>query len=181
MAVDHDDQMAAPHPLSRHRTFHDNQEAHDRRVRNVRCSRVPVTANDLRSYHSFVADSSIHVWHGDGRVNPSHYGSVLECDLGLCYNTFKTRHPCEHGTRCPWRHHPLTAQEKDWIRLLGRDMFVVEAERHCVLPGMAEPSYPLGRYLMECSDARDRRNVPNESGSLGRSQRTRSRSPRRDR
>jgi hypothetical protein len=53
--------------------------------------------------------------HGDGKVNPSAYGSRLERDLGLCYATFKTRHMCEMGHKCPWRHHPLTSAEEAWI------------------------------------------------------------------
>ncbi len=56
---------------------------------------------------------------GDGKVNPSAYGSLRDYDLGLCYTTFKTRKPCEMGVRCPWRHHPLSTLETRWIVRIG--------------------------------------------------------------
>ena len=128
------------------------------REQRIRDSTVPFTAYPLRDYTNYIFDHHCErgttnrenrlptFRNGDGKVNPSAYGSVLQYDLGLCYCTFKTTFQCEMGVRCPWRHHPLSAQEKDWIEDIARDKgrrFIEEADRCWATPDIPVPGHNM--------------------------------------
>ncbi|KAL6704359.1 hypothetical protein ACN47E_008315 [Coniothyrium glycines] len=89
--------------------------------------KAPMTTYDLRSYDDHITKtfSSLpqneRFINGNGKVRPSIYGSSSRNDLGLCFSTFCTRYACEIGVRCPWRHHPLSKAEVDWILETGGD------------------------------------------------------------
>ncbi|KAF1965906.1 hypothetical protein BU23DRAFT_603958 [Bimuria novae-zelandiae CBS 107.79] len=131
------------------------------RERRIRDTNVPETAYPLRDYTNYIAENhgatrrvtrdncDLPAFrNGDGKVNPSAYGSVLQYDFGLCYCTFKTVHECEMGVRCPWRHHSLSAREKGWIEEIAREKgrrFIEHAEK-C----WAEPDVPVpGNNMIE--------------------------------
>lgn len=128
------------------------------REQRIRESVVPHTAYPLRDYTNYIfehhcirgsanRESRLPTFrNGDGKVNPSAYGSVLQYDLGLCYCTFKTSFECEMGVRCPWRHHPLSKQEKDWIEDIARDKgrrFLEEADRCWATPDIPVPGHNM--------------------------------------
>ncbi|KAF1979343.1 hypothetical protein BU23DRAFT_563538 [Bimuria novae-zelandiae CBS 107.79] len=84
------------------------------RERRIRNTDIPKTAYPLRDYTNYI--SKHHAAqrritsenrrlpafrNGDGKVNPSAYGSVLQYDFGLCYGTFKTMYKCEMGVKYP--------------------------------------------------------------------------------
>lgn len=123
--------------------------------------RIPGTALSLRKYTDSVAalhsrdvnaagtENLRKFKNGDGKVNPSAYGSTLNHDLGLCYTTFKTHFTCEMGVRCPWRHHPLTQIEKDWLRYNGGrgEKFIEEARENWGCPRAPWPGANMVQAL----------------------------------
>ncbi|KAF2111879.1 hypothetical protein BDV96DRAFT_649847 [Lophiotrema nucula] len=116
----------------------------------VKASPPPSTACDLTKYLAIIVNLHIAFINGDGKVNPSHYGSTLLADLGLCYTTFWTARICEHGILCPWRHHPLTEEEKEWIaNVLKRFHWLQRVEKTMARKPTPEPSYRLGAWLIE--------------------------------
>ncbi|KAJ4378097.1 hypothetical protein N0V83_000929 [Neocucurbitaria cava] len=89
---------------------------------------APPTASDLRGYTNHVTkkygalEPEQRFSNGpNGKVKPVQYGSNNAFDLGLCFTTFCTQRACEMGLECPWRHHPLTKDEKEWMKALGRN------------------------------------------------------------
>ncbi|KAJ4289582.1 hypothetical protein N0V90_010911 [Kalmusia sp. IMI 367209] len=131
------------------------------RENRIRGTKVPSTAYPLRNYTNYIQDNYARnrvntrenhklprFRNGDGKVNPSAYGSMLEHDFGLCYSTFRTTYSCEMGVRCAWRHHPLNGEEKEWIVSIaggkGRD-FVAAAERVWSSPNVPIP----GKNMIE--------------------------------
>ncbi|KAF2023468.1 hypothetical protein EK21DRAFT_118723 [Setomelanomma holmii] len=86
---------------------------------------APIAAKDLIWYTDHVnrlqhgLPSPIDGKINTGKVNPSKYGSILQKDLGLCYETFFTSESCRHGSRCRWRHDELTMKECQWLEALG--------------------------------------------------------------
>ncbi|KAF2024469.1 hypothetical protein EK21DRAFT_94051 [Setomelanomma holmii] len=88
---------------------------------------VPSTVCDLRRYdaqvvqHQKTLPRNERFINGNGKVGPYMYGSVQGQDLGLCFSSFCTIHSCEKGVRCPWRHHPLTKAERQWILAFGKE------------------------------------------------------------
>ena len=89
---------------------------------------APLTAYNLRDYDGQVIVNSKkrarkdRFIHGNGKVKPSIYGSTQEEDLGLCFATFCTKFNCEMGLECPWRHHPLSTREREWILFVDGDL-----------------------------------------------------------
>ncbi|KAF2712830.1 hypothetical protein K504DRAFT_464874 [Pleomassaria siparia CBS 279.74] len=107
----------------------------DRRNARIRAfGDIPRTVYDLRAYYQFlkvqIGENVISRFkNGDGRVNPSQYGGTHEYDLGLCFTTFLSTYTCEKRDKCPWRHHPLTEEEKVWVKRLGScEEFLRKAE-----------------------------------------------------
>ncbi|KAF1828939.1 hypothetical protein BDW02DRAFT_193772 [Decorospora gaudefroyi] len=88
---------------------------------NTSTDNAPPTAYDLRGYDYRILRANANLprsqqfVNGNGKVGPSIYGSEQRHDLGLCFSTFLTRHRCEMGLNCPWRHHPLSNEERSWI------------------------------------------------------------------
>ena len=125
------------------------------REQRINETSIPETAYPLRDYTNYISDNHGKHRHvtranrnlpkfrnGDGKVNPSAYGSVLQYDLGLCYCTFKTLFECEMGVRCPWRHHPLSMREKQWIEEIARDKgrdFIAETDKSWASPEVPVP------------------------------------------
>lgn len=70
-------------------------------------------------------------------------GSTPDKDLGLCYATFLTQSACRSGTSCPWRHHPLSEEEKAWIRGNGRTGFLDIVDDCWAKPGVPVPGANL--------------------------------------
>ncbi|KAJ4348607.1 uncharacterized protein N0V89_009985 [Didymosphaeria variabile] len=139
------------------------------RERRIRNTDIPETAYPLRAYTNYIADnhaakrrSTSQNHHlpvfrnGDGKVNPSAYGSVLQYDFGLCYCTFRTMYMCEMGTRCPWRHHPLSAREKEWVKEIAREKgthFIQEAEKSWATPEVPVPGHNMIEVMQQERDA----------------------------
>ncbi|KAF2464790.1 uncharacterized protein BDR25DRAFT_361327 [Lindgomyces ingoldianus] len=107
---------------------------------------TPTTAMDLQAYHDEVRKTH-RFRNGDGKVNPGKYGSTLEFDLGLCYTTFCTGKFCEFGLLCPYRHHPLTRQEMDWIASLWCESFARFAAAKWSTPEPAQPTVLMAAYV----------------------------------
>jgi hypothetical protein len=129
------------------------------RERRIIGTDIPETAYPLRSYTNYIAEHHATKRHhtaqnrhlpvfrnGDGKVNPSAYGSVLQYDFGLCYGTFRTLYMCEMGIRCPWRHHPLSAREKAWIEEVarGKGTYFIQVTDKC----WASPDVPVPGHNM---------------------------------
>ncbi|KAF2647581.1 hypothetical protein K491DRAFT_723313 [Lophiostoma macrostomum CBS 122681] len=108
----------------------------------------PRTAMTFEPYlHSLIEAGVVEV-DDNLRVNPGKYGSLYFMNLGLCYETFNTDKQCDLGTRCPWRHHPLTSTESRWIRRLGYGTFFDRVARFWSLPEVPEPTtFPKSPYL----------------------------------
>ncbi|KAF2133284.1 hypothetical protein P153DRAFT_153813 [Dothidotthia symphoricarpi CBS 119687] len=105
---------------------------------------APPTAYNLRGYEALVLSRSDtqRFKHGNGKVTPRHYGSSGNRDLGLCFATFCTKFACELGVKCPWRHHPLTKAEKEWIVTIGgkrEEEFLDNVDRWWALPDVPVP------------------------------------------
>ncbi|RMZ71502.1 hypothetical protein GMOD_00006622 [Pyrenophora seminiperda CCB06] len=82
----------------------------------------------------------------NGKISPAMYGSETLHDLGLCFATFLTRHVCEIGLECPWRHHPLSLEEKIWIIEYGKERgkeFLANVEKSYTYPCMPVPGANL--------------------------------------
>ena len=142
------------------------------RERRILDTSIPATAYPLRDYTNYISDHHANkrrityenrglptFKNGDGKVNPSAYGSVLQYDFGLCYCTFRTLYACEMGIRCPWRHHPLSAREKDWIEEIAREKgkrFVEEAERCWASPDVPVPGNNMIEVMQREQDRRRR-------------------------
>jgi hypothetical protein len=83
---------------------------------------------------------------GNGKVLPSYYGSDVLHDFGLCFSTFLTRKCCEIGLNCPWRHHPLSNDEKSWIMENNKERgkeFAGKANRFWAFPEVPLPGARL--------------------------------------
>lgn len=129
------------------------------REERIKETSIPETAYPLRDYTNYISDNhgkqrritraNHHLpafRNGDGKVNPSAYGSILQYDLGLCYCTFKTMFECEMGVRCPWRHHPLSKREKQWIEEIARDKgrgFIKDTDEFWANPEVPVPGINL--------------------------------------
>lgn len=124
-------------------------EGQHSRVTRAMPIRPPPTAYDLRGYdyHVYVKYSRLpkqqRFFNGaNGKVAPSRYGSEQRHDLGLCFTTFLTRHRCEMGLYCPWRHHPISEAERAWIVDYGRDRgraFLDNVDRWWAVPELPLP------------------------------------------
>lgn len=119
---------------------------------------APETVYDLARFSRYVcqvsANNSRHSSGNEnlGKVNASHFGSTPDKDLGLCYATFVTQAACPSGASCPWRHHPLSEEEKAWIRGNGCAMFL-----DIVGESWGTPSVPVpGANLLNVVDPGDR-------------------------
>ncbi|KAL5410535.1 hypothetical protein PMIN04_010590 [Paraphaeosphaeria minitans] len=135
------------------------------RERRISSTDVPETAYPLRAYTNYIADNHaakrrntsynrhLPVFrNGDGKVNPSAYGSVLQYDFGLCYCTFRTPYMCEMGIRCPWRHHPLSSCEKQWIHDIAHgkgEHFVDEAVKSWATPDVPVPGHNMIEVMQQ--------------------------------
>ncbi|KAF2443572.1 hypothetical protein P171DRAFT_40556 [Karstenula rhodostoma CBS 690.94] len=139
------------------------------RERRISSTDVPETAYPLRAYTNYIADNHaakrrntsynrhLPVFrNGDGKVNPSAYGSVLQYDFGLCYCTFRTPYICEMGIRCPWRHHPLSSGEKQWIQDIAHgkgEHFIQEADKCWASPDVPVPGHNMLEVMQQERDA----------------------------
>ncbi|KAL1602483.1 hypothetical protein SLS60_005899 [Paraconiothyrium brasiliense] len=139
------------------------------RERRIGVTYIPETAYPLRAYTNYIADNHaaerrttpqnrhLPVFrNGDGKVNPSAYGSVLEHDFGLCYSTFRTTYICEMGIRCPWRHHPLSAVEKEWVVEIAGNKgshFIQETEKCWASPEVPVPGHNMLEVMQQERDA----------------------------
>ncbi|KAF2731384.1 hypothetical protein EJ04DRAFT_554792 [Polyplosphaeria fusca] len=111
---------------------------------------IPATAIDLRPYDTLLQSRAVLFLQGNGKVHPSQYGSTLSQDLGLCCATFMTKYACAKEYECGWRHHALTAREREWIASLGGDDFLVEAVANSMLPdGVPDPTFELAAWMVQ--------------------------------
>ncbi|KAK7185309.1 hypothetical protein PSPO01_08425 [Paraphaeosphaeria sporulosa] len=138
------------------------------RERRISSTNVPETTYPLRAYTNYIADNHaakrrntpynrhLPVFrNGDGKVNPSAYGSVLQYDFGLCYCTFRTPYMCEMGIRCPWRHHPLSSREKQWIHEIAHrkgEQFTEEADKCWATPDVPVPGHNMIEVMQQERD-----------------------------
>jgi hypothetical protein len=87
---------------------------------------------------------------GNGKTAPRLYGSAPGQDLGLCFVTFATGGRCEMGTKCAWRHHPLTRVEREWILSLGKGRakrFVENLPKYWATPEVPVPGANMAEKM----------------------------------
>jgi hypothetical protein len=109
---------------------------------------APATTYDLRGYDHYVTTEfnnypkQERFFNGNGKVAPAVYGSEQLHDLGLCFSTFCTRFRCEMGLKCPWRHHPLSKVEVEWILNIGGHRgrkFLEQVDKYWACPEVPLP------------------------------------------